>query len=313
LLAVTVDIEDWYHVPAVTGSPFSTFKDVDEFFRHWNQRYDYLTESTGRVLEMLDELNIRATFFVVADVTEHYPGLVPRIAERGHEIACHGLHHACKIHPRTKQPLMSADEFEERTAKAKRMLEKAGGQEVTGYRAPAAYIAGWMFDSLEKLGFKYDSSVSVNSFYNKSDSRLRGVDTKPYYPRRGSLEPGNEKRILEIPLSYFKLGLKFPTGGGPILRFLGASYIMLGLKQSLKRGNTLIYFHPIDISSEKFPDGFSRQRPFYWAVKGEVVRKRIRKMLALVSSTVNLGTCHDIFINSMQERHESERCDSIIA
>jgi len=43
---------------------------------------------------MLDEYNIKATFFVVADVVEHffYPGLVEEIVERGHEIGCHGLH-----------------------------------------------------------------------------------------------------------------------------------------------------------------------------------------------------------------------------
>jgi hypothetical protein len=29
--------------------------------------------------------------FVVADVVDHYPGLVEEIAERGHEIGCHGL------------------------------------------------------------------------------------------------------------------------------------------------------------------------------------------------------------------------------
>ena len=124
MLAVTVDIEDWYHTPSVTGSPFSKFRDVDEFFVKWNQRYDYLTEPTKRVLEILDELNLCATFFVVADVTEHYPGLVEQIASRGHEIACHGLHHACKIHPKTKEPLISQSEFEERTLQAKKMLEE---------------------------------------------------------------------------------------------------------------------------------------------------------------------------------------------
>ncbi len=35
---------------------------------------------------MLDEFDVTATFFVVADVVEHYPGLVEAIAERGHEI-----------------------------------------------------------------------------------------------------------------------------------------------------------------------------------------------------------------------------------
>ena len=95
-LSITVDIEDWYHIPSVTGSPFSVYKDVEEFFEKWNGRYDYLSEPTGRVLDLLDEFDVKATFFVVADVVEHYPGLVESIAERGHEIGCHGLHHACK-------------------------------------------------------------------------------------------------------------------------------------------------------------------------------------------------------------------------
>ncbi len=78
-LSITVDIEDWYHIPSVTGSPFSVYKDVPKFFEKWDGRYDYLTEPTKRVLDMLDEFDINATFFVVADVVEHYPGLVESI------------------------------------------------------------------------------------------------------------------------------------------------------------------------------------------------------------------------------------------
>ncbi|MFC1988448.1 polysaccharide deacetylase family protein [Chloroflexota bacterium] len=300
MLAVTVDVEDWYHIPSVTGSPFSKFRDVDEFFINWNQRYDYLTKPTNKILEMLDEYNIHATFFVVADVTEHYPGLVQQIVERGHEIACHGLHHACKIDPKIKEPLMTQEEFEERTFKAKEILEKISGQEVMGYRAPAAYVAGWMLDSLEKLGFKYDSSVSVNSFYNKSDSQLKGVKTSPYYPRRGSLEPGDKRNILEIPWSYLKLGLTFPTGGGPMLRFLGARYIMLGLEQSMKRGDSVFYFHPIDISNEGFPSAFSLKRPFYWIIKGKIVEKRIQQILGKIPNGNH--TCAEI-LNAYDQTH----------
>ena len=137
-LSITVDIEDWYHVPSVCGSPFSVYKDVEEFFDKWKGRYDYLSlrKPTKRVLDLLDEFDVTATFFVVADVVEHYPGLVELIAERGHEIGCHGLHHACKIYPKTKEPLMSVDKFEERTLKAKRMLERGCREEVIGYRAP---------------------------------------------------------------------------------------------------------------------------------------------------------------------------------
>jgi len=279
-LFVTIDVEDWYHIPSVCGSPFSVYKDVNEFFEKWKGRYDYLSEPTKRVLELLDEFNITATFFVVADVVENYPGLVELIAEKGHEIACHGLHHSLKIHPKTKKPLMSIDEFKRRTLKAKKMVEKACGDRVIGYRAPGAYVAGWMLDALEDLGFKYDSSVCVNSIYNKTDSSLRGVQTYPYYPKKGSLEPGEKRNFVEFPWTYYEiLGFKFPTSGGPMLRFLGGRIILIGLKHSLKRGHTVFYFHPIDVSREKFPK-IGRGRPFYWFIKGEIVEKRLKFILS---------------------------------
>jgi peptidoglycan/xylan/chitin deacetylase (PgdA/CDA1 family) len=300
MLAITIDVEDWYHIPSVTGSPFSKFKDIDEFFHEWIGRYDFLTEPTKKVLDLLDEYKLKATFFVVADVTEHSPGLVEQIAVRGHEIACHGLHHACKLHPKTKQPLFTQAEFEERTYKAKQLLEKTSNQKVIGYRAPNAYIAGWMIDSLERLGFKYDSSVCVNSFYNKSDSSLNGVDTRPYCPSKSALQPGDYRPIMEFPWPYKKGIVKFPTAGGPMLRLFGARYIMAGIKQSLKRGDTIFYFHPIDISTETFPVNFSWSRPFYWMIKGETVENRVRYILSNIKET--LTTCEQLLRNEVSPR-----------
>ena len=280
--SLTVDIEDWYHIPSVCGSTFSEFRDVDEFFEKWNGRYDYLTNSTERVLKILDQYKIPATFFVVADVIEHYPGLVESIVEHGHEIACHGLHHSCVIDSRTKKPLINPDDFRRVTAKAKGDLERISGERVIGYRAPNALIAGWMIDILEDLEFRYDSSVSVNSFYNKSDSALKGVSSAPYCPAHNELEPTDYRNFVEFPWPYYDVGLKIPTGGGPMLRFLGAHVIYRGLKQSLQRGHTVFYFHPIDISTESFPN-IGNNRPFYWIIKGEVVEGRIRYILSRLS------------------------------
>ncbi|AKJ39830.1 polysaccharide deacetylase family protein [Methanosarcina barkeri] len=278
-MSITVDIEDWYHIPSVCGSPFSVFKDVNEFFKKWSSRYDYLTEPTKRVLDLLDEYNATATFFVVADTVEHYPELIESIVDRGHEIACHGLHHMCKIDPKTKEPLVTNDNFESRTLKAKKILERVSGKKVVGYRAPNAFVGGWMLDSLEKLGFKYDSSVCVNSIYNKTDSCLQNVSSSPYYPTRNELEPARVRRIVEFPFAYFNAGgFKLPTSGGPMLRFLGGHIILKGLKQSLERGHTIFYFHPIDISYEKFP-AIGKGRPMYWAIKGKRVENRIRYVL----------------------------------
>lgn len=298
--SVTVDIEDWYHIPSVCGSPFSVYKDVNEFFEEWNDRYDYLSEPTKRVLDLLDEFNITATFFVVADVVKHYPELVEGIIDRGHEIGCHGLHHSLKIHSKTKKALMSVEEFKERTLKAKKILENICGEKVTGYRAPAAYVGGWMLDVLEDIGFKYDSSVSVNSLYNKTDSSLKGVSSYPYYPKKNSLGVGGERDFIEFPWAYWDVfGFKIPTSGGPMLRFLGAKVILEGLKQSLKRGHTIFYFHPIDISYEKFPH-IGKGRPFLWVVKGKIVEKKIRYILKILKDANCYKVCLKDAVGELQ-------------
>jgi len=284
ILAVTIDLEDWYHIPPVCGSPSSVYRDTNEFFTKWGHKYDYLSEPTYRVLDILDNFNIISTFFVVADVIEHYPGLVESIVERGHELACHGLDHSTKIHYKTKQPLINSHDFYERTSKAKNMIELISRERVLGYRAPNAYVGGWMLDILRDLNFLYDSSVCTNSLYNKTDSSLEGVSTRPYYPQRGSLIPGSEYAdLIEFPFPYFSaLGLKIPTSGGPLLRFLGSAVILKGLKQSLKSGNTVFYFHPIDVCNDKIPNVW-RGSSFFWAIRGDRVERRIYRIFKALS------------------------------
>lgn len=282
-MSITIDIEDWYHIPSVTGSPFSFYRDTEEFFKKWDKRYDFLSQPTNKILKILDDFNVKATFFIVSDVINHYPELVESINDNGHEIACHGLCHACKIDPRTKIPLFSIKDFEDRTIFAKKQLEKISGQKVIGYRAPNALIGRWMLESLQKIGFRYDSSISINSLYNKADHNPDGVTSAPYYPTR-NLKNQNDpiKYIREFPFSYWDIcGLKIPTSGGPMLRFFGAKIILNGLRQSIKRGHTIFYFHPIDISDEVFPN-VGKGRPFYWLIKGNIIEKRVRYILSQI-------------------------------
>jgi peptidoglycan-N-acetylglucosamine deacetylase len=299
-IALTVDIEDWYHLPPITGAPTSKYKDVPGFFKSWNAPFDYLSIPTNKTLNLLQELDIKATFFVVADVVQHYPGLVEKIVAEGHEIACHGLHHACKIDPATKKPLMTKTEFKERTLEAKEILEKISNKKIAGYRAPNAYVAGWMIDVLEEIGFKYDSSVSANSLYNKTDSKLKKVDTRMYYPELGSLEPGNNSRgIIEIPWPHLQIMGRLPAGGGPLVRLLGAEYIIAGLKNSLKRGPTTFYFHPIDMTEDNFPLSPSLINKLFWLIRGSRVEKRIRKILKTMP---NIVTCSQLIDNQVYDR-----------
>jgi peptidoglycan/xylan/chitin deacetylase (PgdA/CDA1 family) len=208
-----------------------------------------------------------------------------------------------KIDPKTKKPLMSVKEFEDRTLEAKETLERVCKDKVIGYRAPNALVGGWMLDLLEKIGFKYDSSISVNSLYNKTDSSMEGVSSYPFYPKKNGLEIG-EENFFEFPWSYwnvfgfnfeFNFKFKIPTSGGPMLRFLGARVILKGLKQSLQRGQTVFYFHPIDISNDKFPE-VGKGRPLYWIVKGKLVEKRIRYILKnLKNNNVMIPSLKEVF------------------
>jgi len=279
-IVISVDIEDWYHNPAIIGSEFAKFETIDQFLKFYNINISKFVKYLNEVLKLLSNYDIKATFFIVADMARRFPCIIERILKDDHEIASHGLYHYIKYDPKLKKMRYDINEFEDMTAESKYILEKLSGKKILGYRAPGAYICGEMIDSLEKIGFKYDSSVSVNSFYTKTDGTAFGVTTSPYYPTKGKLSKGNRKRnIIEFPWPYYELfGIKFPTAGGPFLRFFGKNYIKKGIEQSLKRSDTMFYFHVIDISDEKFPF-LDIRRPFYFAIKGKIIKDKVNALL----------------------------------
>ncbi len=276
---VSVDVEDWYHGPTVI-SPKDSSRTLESFLASAND-VERAHRYIGSCLNLLAAHNIKATFFWVAEYARRFEGLIRDVVAQGHEIACHGLCHYSKLDS-TRHNVFSEEGFAARTREAKEILENLSGQRVIGYRAPNAYISGMMIDVLEDLGFRYDSSVSVNSLYNKTDGDLCGVDTAPYYPRQGSLDRGGEKRrIIEFPWPYWDvMGFKVQSAGGPFLRMFGTPLINAGIRQSLRRGHTTFYFHPIDICNEPIPLEFDFRRPMLWMVKGNVVKRRIARLLA---------------------------------
>lgn len=294
-IGVSVDIEDWYHKPWVTGTSHAEFGSVDQFFKQWDRRYDYISEPVNCILELFDELDIEATFFVVADVVDHYSGLVERIASEGHEIGCHGLHHECVLDPDTREERFTEEEYYDQLQEAKTKLEDASGQDIFGFRAPNAYITEWVPNVLEDVGFEYDSSVTSNSLYNKTNCTLDGVTSQPYIPQQDSLSPSGDRSLLEIPWPYYELaGYRLPTAGGPLLRLFGKMITKRGLKQSLKRGDTIFYFHPLELSNEDLPEFKDhRRRPMFWLFKGSVTEYRVKSLLSDFP-TQQLTTCGEI-------------------
>ncbi len=50
-------------------------------------------ENTAKLLEILDEYDVRATFFLIGDWVDTYPESVKAVAEAGHEVMNHSSHH----------------------------------------------------------------------------------------------------------------------------------------------------------------------------------------------------------------------------
>src|SRR5712692_1618666 len=144
--ALTIDLEDYYHVSAFRDS-------VAE--EQWNKRESRVERNTDLLLDWLDEAGWKATFFTLGSVAERQPHVVRRVAKRGHEIACHSLRHRIVYE-------MSPAEFLADTSAAKKLLEDVSGTRVLGYRAPSFSITRgslWAFSVLAELGFTYDSSI----------------------------------------------------------------------------------------------------------------------------------------------------------
>ncbi|GAA1552536.1 polysaccharide deacetylase [Kribbella lupini] len=104
-----------------------------------------------RILDLLDDLSVPATFFVPGWVAEQRPGLAASIVERGHEVAHHSYSHRP---PTSLTPAEERDDFERALA-----VFDAQGITVSGHRA-ALWEASRQTPALvAEYGLLYDSSL----------------------------------------------------------------------------------------------------------------------------------------------------------
>jgi polysaccharide deacetylase family protein (PEP-CTERM system associated) len=198
-------------------------------------------ENTRRILDMLEEFGVRATFFTLGWVAEREHGLVREISRRGHEVACHGFGHELiyRIGP---------ERFREDVRRAKRILEDICGDSVTGYRAPSYSIiqsSVWALDILVEEGFRYDSSI----FPVYHD--IYGMPSAPRFSHTIKTGAGD---IREFPLSTFPLSIgrwryNVPVAGGGYLRLLPVPVVGRAIRyiNNREKQPAIIYFHPWEI------------------------------------------------------------------
>jgi hypothetical protein len=121
----------------------------------WEHAPSYLPLVVPRVLDLLNTLDIKITWFIVgrdAEMPENLESL-QAIVRANHEIANHSYNHEPWLH------LYSPCELEEEIERAETAITKATGQRPVGFRGPGFSYSDKTLEILAARGYLYDASL----------------------------------------------------------------------------------------------------------------------------------------------------------
>jgi len=222
--AMTIDVEDYYHVHA--------FKDVIDR-ADWDNMESRVEANTNRILDLFAAKNAKATFFTLGCVAARHPAIIRRIVDEGHELASHGWGHWAVFE-------QSRDAFLSDVARARATLEDIGGAKVRGYRAPSFSIndqTPWAYDALAEAGYGYSSSSHP-------------INHDLYGDPNAAMTPHlTDSGVVEIPVTIGRLGKRrVPAGGGGFFRLLPLGWFKRAYRQAAADNRVPnFYLHPWEI------------------------------------------------------------------
>lgn len=232
LNALTIDVEDFFQV--------SAYEKIVSF-DNWEQYGDRVVNSTEKILQLLSEKHLQATFFIVGWTAERFPDLVRKISEAGHEIGVHSYRHRLIYN-------LSPEEFRSDIVQCRDILETITGVRPACFRAPSFSITEkslWALDILAEEGFQYDSSI-----YPIYHDRYGIPDANPkiHLLRQASGD------IWEFPPAVYRMaGYNFPVSGGGYFRLYPywlSAYFLKKINNRLQRP-FVIYVHPWEFDPEQ--------------------------------------------------------------
>ena len=231
LNALTIDVEDYFHVSGFEGCVSRS---------QWDDFPLRVADNTHRLLDLLAAAGVRATFFVLGWVAERRPDLVKDLRAAGHEIASHGHWHRLIY---TQTP----DEFRADVRQARDVLQDILGEAVTAYRAPSFSVTReslWALDVLVEEGFLLDSSI-----YPARHDRY-GIPGAPPGPHRIERRAG---ALWEFPPPVYRcVGRTLPVGGGGWFRLYPYGLTRHCLRAVNKAGRPFAaYLHPWEIDPDQ--------------------------------------------------------------
>jgi polysaccharide deacetylase family protein (PEP-CTERM system associated) len=241
---LTIDIEEWYHTGVLL---------TEEEWRNHPPRIDlYLPQ----VLDKLDEHNITATFFCLGWIARNYPGVIKRIQQCGHEIACH-----TDMHPFIRK--MTPDTFAQDLKMSLDSIQDITGEKINTFRAPAFSISEdstWAFQVLAEHGIEIDCSIFP------ADRSFGG------FPSFGEAIPTLIKYknclIKELPISAKTiLGRQIVFSGGGYFR-LFPYWMIRKIMNGLDYNMTYLHMRDFDVEQYRFKNvSMMRYFKLYYGIR----------------------------------------------
>jgi polysaccharide deacetylase family protein (PEP-CTERM system associated) len=232
LNAMTIDVEDYFHVSALAAAAPRD---------RWASFEPRVVSNTERLLDLFARHHVTATFFCLGWVAERYPGLIRRIADAGHEVASHGFWHQLVYD-------ITPEAFREDVRRSRALLESLVGRPVVGYRAPSYSITRrslWALDVLVEEGYEYDASI----FPIRHDRY--GI---PDAPRHAHVLAQSSGGLIELPPSTVRvLGTNLPVAGGGYFRLLPFWWTRWGIARvnAHEQRPVIFYLHPWEIDPDQ--------------------------------------------------------------
>lgn len=270
---LSFDIEEWYLEQILHGG--RSFK------------YQQFDETLIKVLDDLERLSIKATFFCVGELAVEYPQVVRDIAARGHEIGCHSNEH-------TWLNKMTESQLKNDTTIAIKSLEDVSGQKVVSYRAPAFSITQenkWAIDILAECGIENDASIFPTS---------RDFGGYKGFPQdTPCLIRYNGWTLKEYPICITTLfGKKMAYSGGGYFRLLPYWLVSKTIKNT---DYNICYFHLADLISERKRMMTKSEYEDYFKESGSL-KNRIMRYL---KSNVGTGDAYQKLVKLLSDHQFS--------
>ena len=233
----------------------------------WDQYPSYFDIFIPHILNVLDDLDLKITFFIVGKDTETEDNrkYLKMITDRGHEVGNHSYYHESWLQT------YSYEKVEQEIVSAEEAIYNATGHRPQGFRGPGFSWSNDLLEVLKKRNYLYDAStfptwlgpLARMYYFSKSDlpeaekkarKELFGKfseglrSNKPYYHNLKE-----NKKLLEIPVTTVPV-LRIPFHLSYLIYLSGISGILM--KTYL---NTAIFFckitstkpsyllHPLDL------------------------------------------------------------------